>query len=100
MFEKFIKTCLDYYGLHPCHYFSAPGLGWDAMLKMTGVELKIISHINMHLFIEKGMRCDISYIAKSHSKIEDCDSNKKKEIHHILGCKQFIWLGYESAITI
>ena len=26
VFEKFIKTCLDYYGLDPCHYFSAPGL--------------------------------------------------------------------------
>ena len=25
VFEKFIKTCLDYYSLGPCHYFSAPG---------------------------------------------------------------------------
>ena len=31
-YEKFIKTCLDYYGLDPCQYFSAPGLSWDAML--------------------------------------------------------------------
>ena len=36
-FEKFIKTCLEYYGLDPCQYFSAPGLNWDAILKMTGV---------------------------------------------------------------
>ena len=34
-FEKFISTCLKYYGLDHCHYFSAPGLSWDAMLKMT-----------------------------------------------------------------
>ena len=33
VFEKFIKTCLDYYELNPCHYFSYPGLSWDAMLK-------------------------------------------------------------------
>ena len=26
VFEKFIDTCLKYYGLDPCHYFSAPGL--------------------------------------------------------------------------
>ena len=26
VFEKFIITCLDYYGLDPCHYFSSPGL--------------------------------------------------------------------------
>ena len=26
VFEKFIKTYLDYYGLDLCHYFSSPGL--------------------------------------------------------------------------
>ena len=24
--QKFVNTCLDHYGLHPCHYFSSPGL--------------------------------------------------------------------------
>ena len=44
-FEKFMDTCLKYYGLDPCHYFSSPGLNWDAMLKMTGAILeKNISH--------------------------------------------------------
>ena len=38
------------------------------MLKMTGIELELISDIDMHLFIEKGMRGGISYIAKRHSK--------------------------------
>ena len=38
VFEKFINTCLKYYGLDPCHYFSSLGLSWDAMLKMTGIE--------------------------------------------------------------
>ena len=38
------------------------------MLKMTGIELELISVIDMHLFIEKGMRGGISYIAKRHSK--------------------------------
>ena len=41
VFEKCIKTCLDYYGLDPCHYFSSPGLSWDAMLKMTGIESEL-----------------------------------------------------------
>ena len=26
VFQNFIKTCLDYYGLDPCYYFSSPGL--------------------------------------------------------------------------
>ena len=68
VFEKFIKTCLDYHGLDFCHYFSSPELSWDAMLKMNGIELEVISDIDMHLFIEKGMRGGISYIAKRHSK--------------------------------
>ena len=55
MFEKFIDVCLEYYGLDPCHCFSSPKLAWDAMLKMTGVKLELISDIDMHLFIEKGM---------------------------------------------
>ena len=38
--EKFIDTCLKYYKLDACHYFSAPGLSWDAMLKMTGIKLE------------------------------------------------------------
>ena len=33
VFEKFIDTSLKFYGLDPCHYFSSPGLSWDAMLK-------------------------------------------------------------------
>ena len=68
MFEKFIKTCLDYCGLDPYDYFSSPGLSWDAMLKMTGIKLDLISDIDIHLFIEKGMRGGISYISKRYSK--------------------------------
>ena len=68
VFEKFSSMCLDYYGLDPCHYFSSTGLSWDAMLKMAGTELELISDIDMHLSIEKGMRGGISFIAKRHSK--------------------------------
>ena len=68
VFEKFIKICLDYYELDPCHYFSRPGLSWNAMLKMTGIKLDLIPDIDMHLFIEKEMRGGISYISKRYSK--------------------------------
>ena len=56
IFEKFIDTCLKFYGLDYCHYFSSPGLSWDAMLKMIVVKLEKISDIEMHLFIDKGLR--------------------------------------------
>ena len=64
VFEKFIDTCLKYYKLDSCHYFSAPGLSWDAVLKMTGVKLEKIFDIDQYLFIEKGTRGGMSYIAK------------------------------------
>ena len=64
LFEKFFKTCLDYYELDPCHYFSSFGFSWDAMLKVPGIELELIRDVDMRLFIEKGMRGAISYIAK------------------------------------
>ena len=56
VFEKFISTCLKYHELDPCHYFSAPWLSWDAMLKMTDVKLEKISDVDQYLFIEKGTR--------------------------------------------
>ena len=82
LLEKLINTCLDYYGLDSCHYFSSPGLTWDAMLKMIGIELELISDIYMHLFIEKAMRGGISYNAKRHSKANNkhmkCYDSKKE----------------------
>ena len=68
VFKKFIGTCLKFYVLDSCQLFSSPGLSWDAMLKMTGVKLEKILDIDMHLFIEKGMRGGISYIAKRYAK--------------------------------
>ena len=38
------------------------------MLKMTWIELELISDIDMYLFTEKGMKGSDSYIAKRHSK--------------------------------
>ena len=68
VFENFRKTCLQYYQLDPCHYFTSPGLSWDAMLKMTDVKLELITDVDMYQFIEKGMRGGISYIANRYGK--------------------------------
>ena len=68
IFEKFIATCLNFYGRDPCHYFSSPGWSCDAMLKITGVKLEKISDIGKYLFIEKGLRGGNSYIAKRYAK--------------------------------
>ena len=76
--EKFTFTCLKYYGLDPCHYFSAPGLSWDAMLKMTGVTLEKINDPDKYMFFEQGMRGGVSYINKRYS-----ETSKNKHILYL-----------------
>ena len=88
VYERFIGTCLKYCGLDPCHYFSALGLSWDVTLKMTGIELEKISDIDQYLFIEKGLRGVISYIAKRYGKANneycpDYDKNKPTFISYL-----------------
>ena len=33
VFERFRDVCMECYGQDPAHYYTAPGLSWDAMLK-------------------------------------------------------------------
>ena len=39
-------------GLDPIHYYSLPGLSYDAMLKFTGVELELITDPDVHQMVE------------------------------------------------
>ena len=68
VFENFRKVCQEKYGLDPAHYYSAPGLSWDALLKKTEVELDLLTDMDMHLMIERGMRGGISMVSKRHAK--------------------------------
>ena len=61
------------------------------MLEMTGVELELISDIDMHLFIEKGrciafLRGGISYIVKKYSKA----NNKYMQSYDVNELSKFI----------
>ena len=48
--EKFRNNSLKNYGLYPGHYLSAPGLSWEAMLKVTKIKLELIPDPNMYIF--------------------------------------------------
>ena len=52
--ENFRKKRLECYALDPAHHYNAPGLSWDAALKMTKVNLELLDKIEMHLMVEKG----------------------------------------------
>ena len=68
VFENFQDLCLKIYGLDPVYYFTAPGLAWDACLKMTSVKLELLSDSNMLLMFEEGIRGGISIISNRYGE--------------------------------
>ena len=82
VFENFRNLCLKIYGLDPAYYFTAPGLAWDACLKMTNINLELLSDPNMLLMFEKGIRGGISIISnrygEANNKYMGNRFNKKK----------------------
>ena len=68
VFENFRDLCLKIYGLDPVYYFTAPGLAWDACLKITDINLELLSETNMLLMFEKGIRGGISIISNRYGK--------------------------------
>ena len=65
---EFRKTCKKAYELEALHYYTSPGLAWDAMLKYTEIELDLISDPDMYLMVESGIRGGISTITKRYAK--------------------------------
>ena len=82
VFTRFRETCLDYYELDPANYLSAPGLAWDAMLKMTKVELDLISDPEMFNMMDRMKRGGLCFVGsmrhvKANNKyLEDFDPSK------------------------
>ena len=68
VFENFRKVCKHNYNLDPAWYFTSPGLALDAMLKLTEVELELITDPNIYLMVENGIRGGISTILKRYAK--------------------------------
>ena len=67
-FENFHAICLAHYSLDAVHYYTVPGLAWDAALKMSGVSLELITDIDMYHFIGKSIRGGISMITTRYAQ--------------------------------
>ena len=59
-FEKFRTPSLD-----PVHYYTTPGLAWDASLRMSRVDLQLITDVDMYHFVENS---GISMISTRHAQ--------------------------------
>ena len=68
VFESFRNICIENYKLDPAHYYTAPGLSWDACLKMSDVKLELLTDIDMLLMVEKGIRGGVSMISNRYGK--------------------------------
>ena len=49
VFEAFRSTCLECYSLNPAHFYTSPGLAWQACLKKRGIELDFLTDPDMIL---------------------------------------------------
>ena len=68
IFENFRNISLRDYRLDPCHFYSAPGLSWSAMLLMTKVNLELITDMDDLLLWERGCRGGISQISSRYAQ--------------------------------
>ena len=81
VFENFRDVCIKSYKLDPAWYYTAPGLAWDGMLKITKIELEQLLDYDMILMIEAGIRGGISTVthryARANNKyMSDYDASK------------------------
>ena len=80
--ENARKRWLNIYHVDPVKFLSGFGLAWEAALKKTEVNLKLLTVIDMLLMFEKGIRggiCHTNYqYAKAYNKYtKDFDKNKE-----------------------
>ena len=68
VFENVRKACIETYELDPAHFISLPGLAWQACLKKTRVELKLLTDYDMLLMIEEGIRGGICHAVHRYAK--------------------------------
>ncbi len=71
VFQNFRAVCSANYNLDPCWYYTAPGLSWDACLKMTNITLDLILDYEIYLMLEKGIRGGISQCTKRFSEAKN-----------------------------
>ena len=68
VFKTFRKVSINSFELDPAHYLSTPGYDWDAVVRFTDVNLKLITDIEKYQFDESTIRGGISMIFKGYAE--------------------------------
>ncbi|XP_060876104.1 uncharacterized protein LOC132949299 [Metopolophium dirhodum] len=92
VFENFRDVCMRAYNLDHAHYYTAPGLSFDAMLKFTGQKLQLLHDYDMLLMFENGIRGGLVQASKRYGKANnektpDYDETKDKSWIIYQDCK-------------
>ena len=86
--ENYRDVCIKNYGLDPSWYYTAPGLAWDAALKISNIKLELLTDPDMYLLVEAGIRGGISTITKRFAKANNpylgSDYNPKDPSKYIM----------------
>ena len=67
VYEAFRDTCLKHYKLDPVHFYTSPGLAWQACLKHTGIKLELLTDPDMLLIFERGIRGGITQAVRKYA---------------------------------
>ena len=82
VFQNFRRQSVKSYALDPAHYYSLPGLTFDAALKYSKKHLELIKDERIYGLIEDSIRGGVSFVGKRYSKannpyMADFDSQKE-----------------------
>ncbi|VVC46467.1 Hypothetical protein CINCED_3A007881 [Cinara cedri] len=66
--ESYRHVSLKHFKLDPVHYYTTPGFAWNAMFRKTGIELELITDIDIYLMFEQGIRGGLSQCSIRYSK--------------------------------
>ena len=108
VFQKFPDFAYETYNLDLRHSYTLPGFSWQAMLKMTKIELELISNADVYLFFMDTIKGGISVCNKKHviadNKYINKNSKNNKYLSYLdannlygysvsqkLPCKNFKW---------
>ena len=76
--QKFSNFAYETYELDPIHSYTVPGFLWQAMLKMTKIELELISDSDICLFLMDSIRGGITVCNK---KFIHVNNKYTKKVH-------------------